>query len=164
MDGVTLLTGLMIMVGLIGIVLPVLPGLLLIWAGVALWAVTSHDTAGWITLGLATALVAIGTAAKFLLPGRQLRSSGVPWTTIAVGTLLGVVGFFVIPVVGLFAGFVLGVFLAELARLDQRGAGATATAWESTKQALIAIGWSIAIELATGLLITAAWITALVVG
>ena len=35
--------------------------------------------------------------------------------------MLGIVGFFVVPVVGLLLGFVLGVYLAELARLGGRG-------------------------------------------
>ena len=46
------------------------------------------------------------------------------------GAVLGIIGFFVIPVMGLLIGFVLGVYLAELAnRRDQR------LAWTSTKHA-----------------------------
>jgi uncharacterized protein len=51
----------------------------------------------------------------------------VPWTTVGLGSLLAVVGFVVVPVVGLPLGFVLGVYLAELARLRDPGA-----AWPST--------------------------------
>jgi uncharacterized protein YqgC (DUF456 family) len=101
--------------------------------------------------------VAVGSVVKYLLPGRRLRDSGVPGRTIAVGVVLGVVGFFVIPVVGLFLGFVLGVYLAELARL-----GGHERAWPSTRHALTAVGWSIVIELATGLLAAAVWIGAVV--
>jgi hypothetical protein len=60
-------------------------------------------------------------------------------------------------VVGLFIGFVLGIYLAELARL-----GAHEAAWPSTRQALAAVGWSIVIEMATGLLAAAVWVGALV--
>ena len=59
---------------------------------------------------------------------------------------LGVVGFFVVPVVGLFVGFVLGVYLAERRRVGG------AAAWPSTKEALRAVGLSILIELAAGVL------------
>jgi hypothetical protein len=94
---------------------------------------------------------------KYALPGRGLRTAGVPNRTLVVGGVLGVVGFFVVPVVGLVVGFVLGVYVAELQRL-----GSTA-AWPSTKAALKAVGLSILIELAAGLAATALWLTAVVV-
>jgi uncharacterized protein YqgC (DUF456 family) len=96
---------------------------------------------------------------KYVLPGRRLKASGVPTSTLVTGGVLGIVGFFVVPVVGLFLGFVLGVWLAELVRLPDRG-----RAWTSTRGALAAVGWSVLIELFAGLLATAAWVTGLVVG
>jgi uncharacterized protein len=155
----TVIAALLIVVGIVGIVVPVLPGLILVLAGVAVWAIPRGDALGWTVLGIATAIVVLGSVAKYLLPGRRLRDSGVPGRTVAAGAVLGVVGFFVIPVVGLFLGFVLGIYLAELVRL--RGSG---QAWLSTRQALAAVGWSILIELATGLLAAAVWIGGLVVG
>ncbi len=152
----TLVAALLVAVGIVGIVLPVLPGLVLVVAGVAVWAVPRGDAVAWTVLGVVVAIVVLGSVAKYLLPGRRLRDSGVPGRTLAAGAVLGVVGFFVIPVVGLFLGFVLGVYLAELARLGRAGA------WPSTRQALAAVGWSILIEMATGLLAAAVWIGALV--
>jgi uncharacterized protein YqgC (DUF456 family) len=155
----TLIAAVLIVVGIVGIVLPVLPGLVLVLAGIAVWAVPRGDVLGWTVLGVAVAIVVLGSIAKYLLPGRQLRESGVPGRTIAAGAVLGVVGFFVVPVVGLFLGFVLGVYLAELARLRDGS-----LAWPSTRRALGAVGWSILIELAAGLLAAAVWIGGLVVG
>jgi len=143
------------LIGLVGVVVPFLPGLTLVWGGVLLWAVFRHDGLGWTTLGVVTALFAVGTIAKYLLPGRRLREAGVPGTTLIVGGVAGVVGFFVIPVVGALLGFVLGVYLAERVRIG--GAGA----WPATRRALAAVGWSIVIELTAGLLIVATWVGAL---
>jgi uncharacterized protein YqgC (DUF456 family) len=157
MDGVVVLSGLMVAIGLVGILVAVLPGLLLVWAGVALWCVERGDTRGWLVLAVATVLTVAGSAVKYLWPGRRLRESGVPWTTLALAGLLGIVGFFVIPVVGLFLGFVLGVYLAEGLRHRHLG-----RAWPSTRRALAAVGWSIVIELLTGLLVTGTWIAAVV--
>ena len=61
-------------------------------------------------------LVALGVVVKYVVPGRRLKAAGVPTSTLLLGAALGVVGFFVIPVVGLLVGFVLGVYLAELRR------------------------------------------------
>jgi uncharacterized protein len=153
----TVIAAVLVVVGIVGIVLPVLPGLMLVVAGVAVWAVPRGDAVAWTVLGIVVAIVLIGSVVKYLVPGRALRDSGVPGRTIAAGAVLGVIGFFVIPVVGLFIGFVLGVYLAELARLGGGGA-----AWPSTRRALAAVGWSVVIEMATGLLAAAVWVGAMV--
>ncbi len=159
MTAETIAAGVLIVVGLVGILLPILPGLLLVLAGIAVWAVPRSDAVGWTVLGAATAIVMIGSVAKYLLPGRRLRDSGVPGRTLGIGAVLGVVGFFVIPIVGLIIGFVLGVYLAERGRLGDRSA-----AWPSTRGALAAVGWSIIIELAAGLLAAAVWVGGLILG
>ena len=41
------------------------------------------------------------------MPGRQLRATGIPTSTLVTGGVLGVVGFFVIPVVGLLVGWIM---------------------------------------------------------
>lgn len=153
----TLIAGLLVAVGIVGILLPVLPGLILVVAGVAVWAVPRGDATGWTTLAVVVAIIVIGSVAKYLLPGKQLRESGVPTTSIVAGAALGIVGFFLIPVVGLFVGFPVGVYLAELARLKDSG-----KAWPSTRRALGAVGFSILLELATGLLAVGVWVVALI--
>jgi uncharacterized protein YqgC (DUF456 family) len=154
----TVVAAVLVAVGLIGIVLPVVPGPILVVGGIAVWAVPRHDRVGWIVLGVAVGLTLLGAVAKYLLPGRKLRAAGVPWWSLGAGVALGVVGFFVIPLLGLVLGFILGIFLAELARL-----GSVGEAWPSTRHALGAVGWSILIELGAGLLATAAWIAGIVV-
>jgi uncharacterized protein len=73
--------------------------------------------------------------------------------SIAVGVALAVVGFFVIPVVGLFIGFPLGVYLEERRRL-----GGHVSAWRSTQEALRAMGLSIVIELSATVIAAGAWL------
>lgn len=149
------LVGLVIAIGVVGIVLPVIPGLLLCWAAVLVWSLFERTTVAWVVLGGATALVLVSQVVKYLVPGRRMRAAGVPWRTLAVGGVLGIVGFFVIPVVGVVVGFVLGVYVAERLRLGEHAA-----AWPSTKAALGAVGLSILIELAAGLILGAGWLSA----
>ncbi len=67
--------------------------------------------------------------------------------------MLGVVGFFVIPLLGLPIGFVGGIYLAEWAqRRDHR------RAWAATANALKGVALSVGVELAGALLATAVWI------
>lgn len=153
MDGVTVVAGLVVVLGFVGIILPALPGLLLILAGIAIWAVPQNDAAAWSTLVICVIITGFGMVLQYTIPGRRMAERGVPGFSILCGAVLGFIGFFVIPVVGLFLGFVAGVLGAELARL-----GSIQLAWPSTKHALAAVGWSILIEFAAGLIMTAVWI------
>src|SRR4051794_23802243 len=100
----TAVAGLLIVVGLAGVVVPVIPGLLLVWVGVLVWFLDDRDALRTAVLVAVTIVLVFGTVIKYLLPGRRLRDDGVPWGTLALGALFGVVGFFVVPVVGLFLG------------------------------------------------------------
>lgn len=158
MSGVEVLVAIVIAVGLAGILVPVLPGgSLLVGAAILGWAAWQGSATAWVVFAIAAVLLVAGVIVKYAVPGRRLKEVGVPFSTQLVGALLGIVGFFVIPVVGLVIGFVLGVYLAELRRLRDSGA-----AWGSTKHALRAAGLSILIELCAGVLATAAWVAGVV--
>jgi len=151
-----LLVGVAILIGLIGVVVPVLPGLLLVWVAVGVWALLVEGSARWAVFAVVSALVIASQVVKYVVPHRRLREAGVPTRTLALGAVLGVVGFFVVPVVGAVLGFVLGVYLAERLRLAEHAA-----AWPSAKHAIKAVGLSILIELVAGLLAAAAWLAGL---
>ena len=59
-------------------------------------------------------------------PGFAVLKSRYSHVLTLIGALLAFVGFFVVPVVGMLLGFVLGVYLAERGRLGP------AQAWPST--------------------------------
>ncbi len=145
-----------IAIGLLGIIVPILPGALLILGAILVWATELGERTGWIVLAVAVLLTVIGAIAKYAVPGRHLKELGIPSSTQWTGVALGLVGFFVIPVIGLFIGFVLGVYLAEHRRLGARAA------WPSTVAALRAAGLSILIELIAGMLTAAVWVAGVV--
>jgi uncharacterized protein len=145
------LAGVAIAVGLVGIIVPLLPGTLLVAAAVVVWALVVGEAVGWAAAGVALLVLAVGTVVKYLLPGRHLKTQGIPTRTLALGGVLGVVGFFVVPVIGLPLGFVLGIYLSEAQRLG------TEAAWPATRATLKAVGASILIELAAGATATVIW-------
>ena len=156
MSALELLVAIAIAVGIAGIVVPVLPGTILVLAATLVWALDIGTTTAWAVFAVSTLLLVMGSVVKYLVPGRQLKASGVPSRTLFVGALLGFIGFFVVPVVGMLIGFVLGVYVAERARVGGE------LAWPSTKAALRAVGASILIELVAALLAAAAWVAGVV--
>jgi uncharacterized protein YqgC (DUF456 family) len=152
----SVVASLVILLGLAGIIVPALPGSVLIGAAIVGWAAFTGGEAAWVAAGVAVVLLVIGALVKFAVPHRRLRDVGVPMSTIVIGGILGIVGFFAIPVIGLFLGFVGGVWLAEARRLGVRNAR------PSTKSAIGAVGLSILIELAFGLLATVVFLAGVV--
>ena len=151
--GGIVLVALAIALGLIGIVVPLLPGILLVYGAILVWAVVEHNVTAWVTLAVVTVLIGATTLIKYMWPARRMRAADVGTGTLLIGGVLGIVGFFVIPVLGLVIGFVLGVYLAELSnRRDQR------LAWASTKNALKGVALSVGVELAGALLATVTWL------
>ena len=154
-----LLVLLVMAAGLVGIVVPVLPGLLLIWGAGIFWAWADGGGARWAVAALLTLLLVGGSVAKYTLPARSASGAGAPRRTIVLGALGAVAGFFVIPVAGLLVGGVAAVFLAEWQRL-----GEPAPAWRSTRAVLVGVGIGLLVELATGVLMIWLWVIAAVLG
>ena len=155
--GGLILVAVAIAVGLVGVLVPLLPGTLLVYAAIAVWAVFEQNTVGWVVLGVVTAVLGASLLVKYLWPVKRMRAADISPATLAAGAVAGVIGFFVIPVLGLLVGFVLGVYLAELVhRRDQR------RAWASTVHAVKGAALSVGVELAGGLLATAAWVVGVV--
>lgn len=157
MSPTEVLIAVLIALGVAGILVPVLPGMLLVLGAILVWALEIGTTTAWVVFAVAAAFLVLGSVVKYVLPGRRLKASGVPSSTLLVGALLAFVGFFVIPVVGLFVGFVLGVYLAERRRVG------AAAAWPSTRHALRAVGVSILIELVAASLAAVTWVVGVVV-
>lgn len=142
----------LILVGLAGIVVPVLPGLVLVVVGVLVWALGTGTGLAWGVFAFSVVLYAAGVTLQVVLPGRRMKAAGVGWGTLLLAVGLGVVGMVVIPVVGAPVGFVLGIYLVELSRDRTPSA-----AWASTKVGVRAVVHSMGIELVTGLGITVVW-------
>lgn len=158
MEATVWVPAVLILIGMVGIVIPVIPGLALCLAGVLVWAVDTSSPLGWSVFALCALLYLAGLALQYAVPGRRLREAGVRTSTLVLAVLLAVVGFFVIPVVGAAIGFVLGIYLVELGHSRDRVA-----AWTSTKAALKAVFLSMGIELLAALAIATTWIVGVLV-
>jgi len=158
-NGEQWLVALAMAVGLAGVLLPVLPGLLVVWAAGLWWTVADGGGAPrWTVFGVLTALFVGATVAKYVLPARSAAARGAPVSTLLAGATGAVVGFFVIPLIGAVIGGVAAIYLAEYLR-----SGDGRAAWAATRAALVAIGVGVLIELAAGLLMVLTWLGGLLV-
>lgn len=126
-----LLAGLLILVGLAGLVLPVLPGIPLVYAGLFLlaWA-EDFVYVGWVTLTVLGLLTLLSYGIDFLATALGAKKYGASPRAVAgaaVGALVGV--FF--GLVGIILGPFLGAMAGEFSRratfrtATQAGVGAT---------------------------------------
>ncbi|MFI9506778.1 DUF456 domain-containing protein [Nocardia sp. NPDC052566] len=145
--------GLVILVGLLGVIVPILPGVILIFGAILVWAIMTGGATAWTVFAISTALLVLSGVVKYTWPGKNMKEAGVSNRALFFGAVLGIVGFFVIPVVGLFLGFVLGVYVSELHRLRAHN-----QAWPATVHALKGVGLSMLIELFGALLATGVWV------
>ena len=149
----TVFCGLLIAVGIAGIVVPVLPGTITIGISLLVWAIVLQNTLGWVVFAIGMVFVAAGMLASLVLTGRRLKQRQVPNWSILAGVLVGVVGMFVIPVVGLFIGFAAGLLLSEYARRRDFGQ-AVGASWAALK----AVGLGMLVELGCAFAAGAVWV------
>ena len=150
----SVLVGLVMVVGLVGVLVPVLPGTALVLAAGVVWAVlvVEQGTTRFVVVGVMAALFALGIVLKYALPGRRL-SGQLPRRTLLLAAAGAAVGFVVLPPLGLLIGGVVGTYVAESRRL-----GPGRDAGRSTIQVLQAIGVGLLAELTAAVLMIATWL------
>ena len=155
MDGFGIfLIGLAMFVGIVGTILPFLPGLPIAWAAALVYGVAAGFGAiGWVCFVLITALAIGGMVAGFVVPQRKVKEGGAPFSTTVWGVIGAVIGFFVIPIVGIVVGAVVGILLAERSRTGDWG-----QAWASTKRALLGFGIGALVQMGAGVMMMAVWV------
>ena len=140
-------------IGLIGTVVPVLPGLLLIWgAGLFYGLLAGFGTVGIVFFAVMTMLLGVGMAMGYVLPKRAGERSGASKTSVRLGMVGAVIGFFVIPIVGMPIGGALGVLVGEYQRLQSWPA-----AWAATRAVLGGFGLAVLAEFTAGVFMVASW-------
>jgi uncharacterized protein len=108
----------LVVLGLIGSVLPVLPGPILIWLGVLVWAWgDGFVEVNWWTIGILGVLAALAWASDLFFTTTLSRRAGVSWRAIAGALVCGIAGGIVlsgVPIIGTLFGALLGALLGML--------------------------------------------------
>ncbi|MQS34885.1 DUF456 domain-containing protein [Streptomyces katsurahamanus] len=154
-----LLVGLVMALGVVGVLVPGVPGRWLVWAAMLWWALHELSALAWTLLVAATALLLVDQVVVWLLPSRRIRGTGISPRVAACAGLGAVAGFVVLPVAGAIPGFIGGIYATERHRLGGHG-----PAMASTRAVMRGAGTSLLVELFACLLVVGAWLGAVIWG
>ncbi len=150
---ISLVSLIVIAVGIVGTFLPVLPGLILSFAGLLLYKFGTGADLPMMYIWIFGILTLASAILNYVIPAKTNKKyGGTRWGSIGsvVGTLIGL---FFFPPFGFFIGMLLGVFVGELLHdfNDKK------KAWNSVKGAfvgfLVGTGFSFVIGLAMFLVV-----------
>ena len=145
------------LVGLFGLVIPIFPGIVVIWLAALIYAAAAvinntMDIWGWLLFALITVLMIVGNFVDNIIMARKLRETGTPWRSIAIGYVAGVVSsLFLTPDAALLIT-PLALYLAEYQRLRSGR-----EAIQSAKSWLIGFGWSFVAMFVIGAVMIGLW-------
>ena len=145
---IQLLCIILLIVGILGTVLPVLPGLLLSLCALLIYKFGTDAPLSMVYSWIFVFLTAISVVLNYVIPAKTTRKyGGTRWGSI--GSIIGTIaGMFLIPVpFGFLIGMFLGVFIGELLH----DANDKKKAWNSTKGALIGFLYGTGFNLIVGL-------------
>lgn len=140
--------------GLAMLLLPILPGLWVMWIAALVYALgTGFGTTAIIFMVIITILTVTGGLMDNILMGAKARVSGASWLAIGVALLGAVIGSILLPPLGGLLLAVAGLFLVEYLRIkDWR------KALESTKGLALGCGWGVIARFGFGVLVLLVWL------
>ena len=152
-----ILTFAVLVFGLLGLMIPVFPGLTVMWIATLVYAIIQAMVGnmtgwGWFLFVVITLLMIGGNIVDNIIIAKHVRDKDVPWSSIIWAFVIGiVVSLFFTPIVGMIASPV-GLYLAEWQRLkDKQSAFANTKAW------MTGWGWSLAARISIGVVMIAFW-------
>ena len=146
-----------LLVGLFGLIMPVFPGLVIMWLGTLVYAIVQSAADkmtgwDWFLFIIITLLMIGGNVIDNIIIAKKMRDHFIPWSSILLAFAAGIIfSVFFTPLVGLIAA-PTALFLAENRRLKNRN-----DAWASTKAYMIGFGWAFGARFIIGLAIIGSW-------
>ena len=152
------LTLIFMLVGLVGLGIPIFPGVEIIWLAALVYGLIEFfagqmGLSAWLVFGLITILMIIDIYVDNFLIAKKLRETGTPWKSIGVSYAAGLISsLFLTPIAALFIT-PLALYGAEYWRLrDARQALTSLKGW------LVGSGWTFLAEFALGASMIGLWL------
>jgi len=151
------LTLFFMLVGLAGLLVPIFPGLMVMWLATLIYALIQVSNESmhwfeWVLFAMITLLMIAGSVVDNIIIAKRVRDKKVPWGSIILGYLAGILGsLFFTPLIGIVAA-PAGLFGAEYLRLRD-----PKIAFDSTRAWMTGWGITIALRVAIGAVMIGLW-------
>lgn len=142
------------LLGLLTLLIPILPGLVIMWLAALGYGIASgFNTLGIVLMVIITILAVAGSLVDNLFMGVGARRGGASWSTILVALVAGLVGTVAFPPLGGFIAAPLAVLLLEYIKLGDLG-----KAWAALRGMAAGFGAAVVVRFLIGLIILSLWI------
>jgi uncharacterized protein YqgC (DUF456 family) len=148
----------MLLMGWAGLLVPVFPGLVVMWLTTLFYAALQQTTGrmgwfDWVLFALISMLMVVGSIIDNIIIAKKMRGESVPWRSIVLAYLAGLLASaFFTPLIGIAAS-PLALYAAESARLHDRKLG-----FQSARLYMIAWGWAFIAVFSIGALMILIWL------
>jgi hypothetical protein len=140
--------------GLVSLLIPLIPGIIIIWLAALVYGILAgFGLAGIIIFVLLTIMMLGSIFLDEVIIGASAKAQGASWLAVAVATVAGVIGTFLLPPFGGLLGAVIGIFLVEMIRVKD-----VRTAIRSTKGVAIGCGGAVLAKMALGATMIGFWL------
>ena len=147
------LTLIVMLVGLFGLVIPVFPGVIVIWLAALGYGVVSGFTPLGIGIFIIISLLMLAsTVVDNVLMGAGARKSGASWVAILVATVAGIAGTLLLPPIGGLLAAPLAVLLVEYLRVREWNKALLAT-----RGLAIGMGFTVLARFGIGVVMILLW-------
>ena len=142
------------LVGLFGLVIPIFPGIVVIWLAVLAYGlVTGFTTLGWILFVLISILLVVGVTIDNILMNAKAHKEGAAWSSLILGMLAGILGTIFLPPLGGIIAAPLAILLIEYVRQQDFN-----KALRTLRGLLIGWGMSFVVRFFIGLVMIGLWL------
>ncbi|MFZ6031114.1 MAG: DUF456 domain-containing protein [Chloroflexota bacterium] len=154
MNLLDIFTLIVMLVGLFGLVIPIFPGMIVMWlAALVFGLLDGFRTLGAILFVIISVLALVGTLVDNVLMATSSRQRGAAWSSIFLGSVAGVIGTIVFPPVGGLIAAPGLVLLLEYRRLRDWD-----KSWQAVKGLMTGWGLSFLARFAIGLAMVTLWL------
>ena len=151
------LTLFVLLVGLFGLIVPVFPGLTIMWLAALVYALIQNSRGlmtgwDWFIFAIISLLMIAGNIGDNLIIAAKMRDKYIPWRSILFAFAASIIAsIFLTPVIGLLAA-PAALLAVEYLRLRDRR-----KAIDSTKTYVISAGWAFLARFLIGLVMIGFW-------